>query len=325
MTTPHPATPGTSSPSPVATTTSTTLEDRTLRVVLAVAEHGSLRAAARELELAPSAVQRTVVAAERRLGATLFERSAGGARVTELGRIVVRHGQERRDLDALFADEIARTRTPASGEARIAVGLGFLDQLTERVLVPYQRQHPGVRLRVLTGGTDPMVTALAADGADVGIALHPAPHPDITTLRTSPQPLGFACSADHPLARAHADGSPLLPAEIEGHRVATMLPGFGLRALHEEFVRVHGVSVHIGLETDSQAALISAVTRAGAITLMPPVFLAAVPADERVVLLDVEDTHLRAVRAALMVRRGRRLPPAAGALLERCVAWFEAE
>lgn len=302
--------------------TGAVLEDRILRVVLAVAQNGSLRGAARELGQAPSAVQRTVVAAERRLGATLFERGADGARATELGRVVVRHAQERRDLEALFSDEIARARTPAAGEARIAVGLGFLDQLTEQVLVRYQRDHPGVRLRVITGGTDAVVAALAADGADVALALHPPPHPEILTLCSAPQPLGFACSTEHPLARAHRDGSPLQPEELEGMRVATMLPGFGLRALHDEFVRVHGVSVHIGLETDSQAALISALTRAGAITLMPPVFLAGLGTDSDVVLLDVEDSHLRAVRAALMVRRGRRLPPAADALREACVDWF---
>lgn len=301
------------------------LDDRELRVVLAVAEHGSLRGAARDLGVAPSAVQRTIAAAERRLSATLFERGAGGARVTELGRVAVRHGQERRDLDALFADEIARARTPASGTARIAVGLGFLDQLSRDVLELFQREHPGVTLRVITGGTDSMVAALAADQADMGIALHPAPHPGITTLRSSPQPLGFACAAEHPLALAHRDGSPLRPEELDGHRVATMLPGFGLRALHDEFVRVHGVSVHIGVETDSQAALISAVTGAGAITLMPPVFLAAVPPDAGVVLLQVEDTHLQAVKAALLVRTARRLPPAADALLEASMRWFDAQ
>lgn len=304
--------------------TGAVLDDRILRVVLAVAHHGSLRGAARELGQAPSAVQRTVVAAERRLGATLFERGSDGARVTELGRVVVRHAQERRDLDALFSDEIARARTPAAGEARIAVGLGFLDQLTDQVLVPYQREYPGVKLRVLTGGTDAIVAALAADGADVGIALHPAPHPDITTLCSSPQPLGFACSAEHPLARAHRDGSLLQPGELEGTRVATMLPGFGLRSLHDEFVRVHGVSVHIGLETDSQAALISAITRTGAVTLMPPVFLAGAEGED-IVLLEVDDSHLRAVRAALMVRRERRLPPAAAALVDHCRSWFGAD
>ena len=45
-----------------------------LRDVLAVAEHGSLRAAARHLGVAQPALTRSVRELERELGAVLFER-----------------------------------------------------------------------------------------------------------------------------------------------------------------------------------------------------------------------------------------------------------
>ncbi|CAN5374656.1 hypothetical protein BH23ACT6_BH23ACT6_18910 [soil metagenome] len=44
------------------------LGDRSVRYIAAVASCGSIRAAARDLGVAPSAVQRTLVAAERQLG-----------------------------------------------------------------------------------------------------------------------------------------------------------------------------------------------------------------------------------------------------------------
>jgi len=302
----------------------TVLEDRELRCVLAVARTGSLRGAARLLGTAPSAVQRSIAALERRLGGTLFERDVAGARITSLGRVVVRHAQERRDLESEFADEVLRTRSGDVGEVSLAVGLGFLEHIDDGVLRPFHAACPKVSLSVRTGGTDAMVAALSADVADVAIALHPAPSAQVTTVREVRQPLGLACSEDHPLATAGIDGSPLAPSDLAGERFAVMLPGFGLRALHDEFMRVHGVTGEVVLETDSQAVLISAIARGQAVSLLPPVFLTPSPPGSRIVLRDVDDAHLRAVRAALMVRRGRRLPPAATALVELGVRWMDA-
>lgn len=299
------------------------MDDRTLRCVLAVADAGSLRAAARTLDVAPSIIQRTIAAAERSLGGLLFERGASGSRITDLGSVVLRHAHERRDLEALFADEVARAHTAAVGEVRVGIGLGYLDDIGEAVLGPFHREHPEVTLRVLSGGTDSMVSALAEDTADVAIALHPSPHPEVEVVRSGPQPVGVACNADHPLARAHRRADTLSPSDLDQQRFAVMLPGFGLRALHDEFTRVHGVHSRLAVETDSQAVLIAAVARGQVVSLVPPVFLTPAPAGSEIQLLDVDDSHLRQVREALMIRRGRRLPPAAQALLESCIAWMD--
>ncbi|MGO1201398.1 MAG: LysR family transcriptional regulator [Brachybacterium sp.] len=307
------------------TATGTVLDDRELRCVLAVARSGSLRGAARLLGLAPSAVQRTIAAVERRLDGVLFERDIAGARITVLGQVVVRHAQERQDLEAGFAEEMARARTAEVGEVSLAVGLGFLEDIGTQVLGPFHAAHPEVTLRVRTGGTDSMVEALTADAADIAIALHPAPSAEVTAVRTLPQPLGLACAADHPLARRCAGGGTLRPEELAGQRFAVMLPGFGLRALHDEFARVHGVEGDVVLETDSQAVLIGAVALGQAVSLLPPVFLTPAPPGAEVVLLDISDEHLLAVRAELMVRRGRRLPAAARALLTTCAEWMDSQ
>lgn len=117
----------------------------------------------------------------------------------------------------------------------------------------------------------------------------------------------------------------LHPADLAGQRFAVMLPGFGLRALHDEFTRVHGVEGDVVLETDSQAVLIGAVAQGQAVSLLPPVFLTPAPPGSDVVLLEVADEHLQAVRAELMVRRGRRLPAAARALLDTCAQWMDSQ
>ena len=61
------------------------------RDVLAVAERGSVRAAARQLNVAQPTLTRSIQELERELGVVLFERGVQGARLTEMGkRFVVR-------------------------------------------------------------------------------------------------------------------------------------------------------------------------------------------------------------------------------------------
>ena len=61
-----------------------------LSYVAAVAERGSLRAAARHLGIAQPAFSRSIAELERELGAPLFERRARGMVATPLGQAFVR-------------------------------------------------------------------------------------------------------------------------------------------------------------------------------------------------------------------------------------------
>lgn len=295
-------------------------DDRVLRYALAVAEAGSIRGAARELDVAPSAVQRALTAAERRLGASLFERGADGARMTATGEILVRGARERRDLEARMSAELDQVVRGVVGEARIAIGLGFVDDIGDQVLGPMLADLPGVRQLHLVGGTDAMTAALARDEADVAVVLHARPHPGLRIVRSAPQPLGLAVGEGHELA---ARREPLLPAQLDGRPCAVMPPGFGLRALYDEFLRVYGITMPIRVESPAQRGLLAAIRPGELSALLPPVFVGSKGRADGVRLLPVRDEHLASVRAVLLTRAGRRLPTAATELLERCAHWFD--
>ncbi|MGD8151039.1 LysR family transcriptional regulator [Ornithinimicrobium sp. Y1694] len=295
------------------------LDDRTLRYLAAVSQAGSIRAAARELGVAPSAVQRTLAAAEHRIGWPIFSRGPGGAQPTEVGRVVIAHAQERSDLDAQLAADLSSVTAATEGSVSIAVGPGFVDQFSARVLTPFMTQYPGIRVRLVTGGTDALVADLNADEVSLAIALHPEPSPRLQILRSSEQPLGLICAPDHRLA-----GERLIsPDQLAGERMAVLPRGYGLRALHDSFIRAHGVEVETTLESDNQPAIVAAVAAGRVVSLLPPVSVSRARAAGKVLLIPVDDARLSGVRAALVVRRGRRLSPAAKALLTACECWFD--
>src|SRR5215208_2644070 len=90
-----------------------------MRVLRAVAEHGSFTAAAEMLGYTQSAVSRQVAAMESAAGAALFERAPRGVLLTEPGRVLVGHASAvLEQVDAAQRD-LAGLRSLASGRVRL--------------------------------------------------------------------------------------------------------------------------------------------------------------------------------------------------------------
>src|SRR3954465_1090902 len=67
------------------------LDVKQLRVLKAVAEHGSFSAAAEALSYTQPAISQQIAALERTAGATLVDRTSRGVRLTDAGRALVDH------------------------------------------------------------------------------------------------------------------------------------------------------------------------------------------------------------------------------------------
>lgn len=292
------------------------LGDRSVRYIAAVARCGSIRAASRELGVAPSAVQRALVAAERSLSTELFERTAHGVTPTDAGRAVAAHAQERRDLDAVLGSTLEKLKGVQRGHVAVATGESYVRELWRTTLAPFLDEHPGIQVRLNTAGSDEIVDLLVRDEADVGIAVHPRPDPAITVIASTPQPLRVVCRPDHPFAARAA----VHPSELDGRAFAMLPPAFGLRTLHDELMRAHGVRVVARLEAESQAAILEAVQSGHVLALLPPVTVRQDVKRGRLVAVPLDDPQTSAVQARLLVRTGRRLTPASRALIDACTA-----
>lgn len=105
-----------------------------LRALAAVADHGTLEAAAGALHVTPSAVSQRLKALERSVGAVLLQRSRPAV-PTEAGRAVLRLA---RQVEVLAQDADAALATPGSAlpQVRLAVNADSLATWTLRALAP---------------------------------------------------------------------------------------------------------------------------------------------------------------------------------------------
>jgi DNA-binding transcriptional LysR family regulator len=122
-----------------------------LRDFVAVAENGSLRAAARALGLAQPAITRSVQELEHSLGAQLFIREARGVSLTPIGQSLLLRainilGDVRRAREAV-------TQQQGSSEGELVVGLSIAGHLgiLANAIRPFRKRYPRVNLRVIEG------------------------------------------------------------------------------------------------------------------------------------------------------------------------------
>jgi DNA-binding transcriptional LysR family regulator len=120
-----------------------------LRDFLAVAERGSLRAAARHLGAAQPSISRSIQELEAQLGAVLFERSAKGVHLTPMGEVFQRRARIIFTELRRAQEELDQMR--GEGHGRATFGLSTVPQLAllPGALRPFRQRYPDVRLDLI--------------------------------------------------------------------------------------------------------------------------------------------------------------------------------
>ncbi|HEY5209358.1 MAG TPA: LysR substrate-binding domain-containing protein [Stellaceae bacterium] len=122
-----------------------------LRDVIAIAERGSLRAAARHLGLAQPALSRSIHELERELNAPLFERRARGMTLTPMGVAFVRRASVALKEVGRAREEIAQLQGGVSGTIVAGLSIAAHLALLPHALGPFRQRYPDVRLHLIEG------------------------------------------------------------------------------------------------------------------------------------------------------------------------------
>ena len=144
--------------------------DARLRAFVAVAETGSVRAAAQRLVVTESAVSAAVAALTRDVGAPLLERQGRGLRLTASGQIYAGYA---RTILGLHAEALAAVRGEAHsghGQVRLAAVTTAGEHVLPTVLASFRAEHPGIELGLEVGTREHVWGLLARHEADLVIA-----------------------------------------------------------------------------------------------------------------------------------------------------------
>jgi LysR family transcriptional regulator, low CO2-responsive transcriptional regulator len=197
-----------------------------LRTFLAVADTGSVHAAARQMFVTQSAVSAALNALQKSLGLQLLERDGRGLRLTRAGEVYADHART-----ALGLLDQARTAAiaeadPERGELRIAALTTAGEQILPGVLASFREQHPHVGVRLEVGNREHVRGLLERHEVDLVLGGRPEPGREVEVLATRPHEL---------IVVANAPG-PGTPAWLSAQTWLLREPGSGTRAITESFL-----------------------------------------------------------------------------------------
>jgi len=122
-----------------------------MRAFIAIAERGSVRAAARYLDIAQPAITRTIRDLEKDLGATLFIRQSSGVSLTPMGELFLRRARAIESEIQRARDEISQTQGAAGGHLKVCLSSGSHVALLPDVVRPFRQRYAEVQLSVSEG------------------------------------------------------------------------------------------------------------------------------------------------------------------------------
>ncbi|WP_420960461.1 LysR family transcriptional regulator [Brucella sp. IR073] len=182
-----------------------------LAVLASVAAHGSFRAAARELQIAPSAVSHAVAALEESLGVALLARTTRSVAPTEAGKRLLERLSPALGEIELALSAALDTRDTVSGTLRLSI-----PRLAYLTLVPrlgaFCETYPDVVLDICV---EDHFVDIVAEGFDAGLRLNESLERDMIAVRFGPELCGVVVSAPSYFER---HGIPKHPADLAQHR-----------------------------------------------------------------------------------------------------------
>lgn len=201
------------------------LKMRHLRILVTIAEHGSLVRAAKALSITQPAVTKTLAELEDLVGHRLFDRSSKGVTLTAAGRILVRHTGT--GLRAIH-DGLSSISADEEGEAPTIL-IGALPNVGATVLAPalvrFATLLPRARVTIRTGSNAQLIAALKQGVLDmvIGRLAEPSEMQGLSFEYLYTEPLLLVVRPGHELASLNK----IDPGSL--HRYRLVMPDAGTR------------------------------------------------------------------------------------------------
>lgn len=231
-----------------------------LKVVDAVARHGSMNKAANELNTVQSNVSARIRSLEDELGVVLFQRSAKGVQVTPAGRRILPFAAR---LSKLLHDASSAARD--DGHPKGVLEIGTLETTLAlrlpHLIARFAKSYPEVRPVVRTGTTCSLIQGVIDCKLEGAFVVGPVNHPELLAEVAFREELVLISS---PTLHRLED-----IAGIENLKTVVFRLGCSYRQRLDTLLTTLGVLAPEPLEFGSIEAIIACVSAGVGVTLLP--------------------------------------------------------
>ncbi len=287
------------------------MELRQLESFLAIAEEGSMTAAAKRCHLTQPAISQQLKLLEDELGERLFHRLTRGMELTAAGQIVFDAAQRMRQESQSLQQALAVHR---GIETRVLT-IGLIPTVAPFVLPPLlptlRRAHPRLKMQIVEEKTSRLIERVVAGEVDFAILSDVRPQDcKKWALELEPlcsEPLWLAMPRHHELANTSSVSVP----QLAQHPMIHLKDGHCLGAQTKSLCHID--PFQIGVECDQIATAIAMVAADMGLTIVPAMALPWLQRDDVIYKSFAAPAPLRKIQ--LLMRRNRDMDPAACQML----------
>jgi DNA-binding transcriptional LysR family regulator len=290
-----------------------------LRVLRAVAEHGSFSAAADALSYTQPAISQQIAALEKRAGTTLVDRGSRGVRLTDAGQVLVEHAEvviarlsaAEAELDAMAGIRGGRVRLasfPTAGASLLPPAVAIFSDRYPDVELTFIEHEPEEAAQMLRAAE--LEIAIVFEYGQVNQTEFARLYEGIELHHLVDDPMYLALPRDHPLAckqRVRLDdfADETWIQETNAH---SWCGGF-----HEACCAAAGFTPKVGFQSDDYNVVQGLIAAGVGISLLPGLALTNLRED---IVIRSLGRRAPARRIAAATLAGRYHSPAALAMLE---------
>jgi DNA-binding transcriptional LysR family regulator len=276
-----------------------------LEVLVAVADHGGLSAAARALGMAQPNASRSVARLESRFGLPLLRRSTAGSTLTPEGLLLVGWAREVLAGTKALVDNATALSQHGSRTLSVTASQTIAEQLLPGWLSQFRARHRTVRVEVRVANTATVMADVRTGDCDLGFIEGPIPPRSANLTTIGHDELVLVVAPSHPWARRR---NTITRAELLDTTLITREPGSGTRRVLDEAL---GAPVTPELELGSNAAVRVAVFSGAGPAVLSRLAVADALASGALTLLPIEGVELRRPLRAVWAGPRRLGGPAA--------------
>lgn len=180
------------------------LHSRMLNYLDEVVRAGSVRKAAEQLHVSPTAVNRQILLLEGAIGTPLFQRLPRGMRLTAAGEVMIEHVRQTLKGYRLASGRIDDLKQAGGGDISLVTMNGLASGVVAPAIRNYIASRPRVRFDCRTMFIADIMKSVSDGDADIGLAYNLPRNPNVTVMRSWDAPIGAIVSTRHPLASHHS-------------------------------------------------------------------------------------------------------------------------
>ncbi|MGD9300382.1 MAG: LysR family transcriptional regulator [Desulfobacterales bacterium] len=226
-----------------------------LKIFYLAAKKGNLSVAAEELFITQPAVTKGIQRLQEFYDMKFVDHIGKKLVLTDAGEVLFEIAEKIFELESKAEESIRDFQERKRGRIRILSSESFGDYYLPRIIIPFSKTYPLVRISMNILPTEQVVEHTATLNNDLGFISYPVDHKKLLVKEVLEDQLVVITPPDHPLTR-HLS---LTPSHFKDQMLIMHETDSAPRKAIENYIRKNGLQVEVHLELSSNRAIKRAV------------------------------------------------------------------